>query len=88
MDVTAEIAIAKPVAVAWRALGEDFADIRRWIVGITSSSTNAPPAVGVVRTCELQSVGPLGPRTVQERLTQFDPDCAGSNQCGLVEAVR
>ena len=74
MDVSAKIAIAKPAAVAWRVVGEDFANISRWIVGITSSSTNAPPAVGVVRTCELQSVGPIAPRTVQERLTLYNPN--------------
>ena len=73
MDVSAEIAIATPARVAWKVLGDEFADISRWIVGITSSSTDAPPAVGVVRTCKLQSIGPIAPRTVREVLTRYNP---------------
>ena len=78
MDIRAEIAIDATPLAAWTALGERFGDIADWAAPIVASSCTlngeGSPEVGSVRTCRTAGFGPMGPGTIQERLTAFDRD--------------
>jgi len=68
----AVVKVRVPPERAWALVGEAFGDIGTWAAPIVTSTMDAPPAPGSVRTCHIRGFGPVASGVVKERLTQFD----------------